>query len=487
MPEPSSRTKNFELSKKEFERQETELTEALLEAQYELRKSIKGPVLVLISGNDAAGKAEVLYRFYEWLDNRFLVTRAFALPEGIAQHMPHLWRYWISLPSPDKLGFYLGSWYHQPQMRLVRHDITTAQFDQQMQEIRRFEQLLVNEGVALLKLWLQVTPNLDAISPDPQSTQSVAMREWGDFSQADHARLEEVTRRMTTLTSTPEAPWIRVPSADPHYRDIQVGRLILEQIRGLRDKDRRQSRPPALSPAPLTVLQQLDYRLKLGKNEYRHQLEHYQAELRTLVRHPDFQGRSVLLVFEGTDAAGKGGTIRRITQCLDPRYLRVHGTRAPTREQRQQPYLLRFWQRVPTPGRVAIFDRSYYGRVLVERVEALTPPHRWQQAYDEINDFEAQLQAAGTVVMKFWLAITPQEQLKRFKARDRSPLKRYKLTDEDWRNRQQWPQYEQALNDMVRHTSTPAAPWQIVPAENKRYARVEVLKRLCRRLREELG
>ena len=469
----------------EFEKQEAELTEALLDAQYELRKSIKGPVLVLISGNDAAGKAELLYRFYDWLDNRFLVTRAFALPEGVEQRMPHLWRYWISLPGPDKLGFYLGSWYHQPQMCRVRGDISAEAFEQQMEEIRRFEQLLVNEGVALLKLWLEVEPG-EGSSSAPEVPTDVAMREWGDFSQADREQLERVTRRMMTLTSTPEAPWIRVPSADPNYRDIEVGRLVLEQIRALRNKTERRSPPPSLAPAPRSVLQQIDYSLRLGKEEYGEQLARYQQELRALIRRPDFAGRSLLLVFEGTDAAGKGGAIRRITRCLDPRYLRVHGTRAPTEEEAHQPYLLRFWRRVPTPGRVAIFDRSYYGRVLVERVEKLTPVDRWQQAYAEINDFEAQLQAAGTIVVKFWLAISEQEQLKRFQARERSPLKRYKLTDEDWRNRERWSEYEQALNDMVAHTSTAEAPWHIVPAENKRYARVEVLRLLCQRLREAL-
>lgn len=473
----------YSLSKKQFEQQQTELTEALLEAQYELRKSIKGPVLVVISGNDAAGKAELLYRFHAWLDNRFLVTRAFALPEGMERHMPHLWRYWISLPGPDKLGFYLGSWYHQPQMCLVRGELRPDVFDRQMQEIRRFEQLLVDEGVALIKLWLEVDSTAEQAA-DPM--QDVAMREWGDFSRTDRARLEQVTLRMIALTSTPEAPWVRVPSADVHYRDIQVGRLVLEQIRSLRDKHKRQSEPPLLKPAPGAVLQQLNYQLKLDKREYKEQLAHYQAELRELVRRPEFAQRSLLLVFEGTDAAGKGGAIRRVTQCLDPRYLRVHGTRAPTPEQQHQPYLLRFWRRVPTRGRVAIFDRSYYGRVLVERVEGFTPPRRWQQAYAELNDFEAQLQATGTVIVKFWLAISEAEQLKRFEARRESPLKRYKLTDEDWRNRKQWPQYEQAVNDMVAHTSTAGAPWHLVSAEDKRYARVEVLKILCCRLREAL-
>lgn len=476
----------YSLSKKAYTQQKTELTEALLEAQYELRKSIKGPVLVLISGNDAAGKAEVLYRFYEWLDNRFLVNRGFVLPEGIEQQMPHLWRYWISLPKPDKLGFYIGSWYHQPQMHMVRGAITIQAFERQMLEIKRFEQLLVDEGVALLKLWLQVEPELDRNSRVPEPGQDVALREWGDFSLADHVQLEQVTQRMMELTSTPEAPWIRVPSADAYHRDIQVGRLVLQQIRSLQNKKTRQSRPPVLQSAPLQVLQEVDYSCKLKKSEYQTQLAHFQSELRALMQRPEFSQRSLLLVFEGTDAAGKGGTIRRITQCLDPRYFRVHGTRAPTREQRQQPYLLRFWQRVPTPGRVAIFDRSYYGRVLVERVEGITPARRWQQAYAELNDFEAQLQTAGTKVVKFWLAITQQEQLERFVARDSSPLKRYKLTKEDWRNRKQWPLYEQALNDMVAQTSTQEAPWHIVSAENKRYARVKVLETLCRRLREAL-
>lgn len=476
----------YTLNKKEFEQQQAELTEALLEAQFELRKSIQGPVLVLISGNDAAGKAELIYRFYGWLDNRFLVTRAFALPEGVESQMPHLWRYWTSLPGPDKLGFYLGSWYHQPQMKRVRREISDEAFAQSMQEIRRFEQLLVNEGVALIKLWLQVEPALEAKAANGGQL-TVAMREWGDFSLADHAQLEHVTRQMMEQTSTPETPWIRVPSTDANYRDIQVGRLILEQIHALRHKETRQTVTAKFKPAPLTALQQLDYRLKLKKDDYAVQLQHYQRELKTLMQSPEFAGRSLLLVFEGTDAAGKGGTIRRITQSLDPRYLRVHGTRAPNRQERDEPYLLRFWRRVPTPGRVAIFDRSYYGRVLVERVEKLTPPARWQQAYAEINDFEAQLQAAGTLVVKFWLAISQKEQLKRFKARDASPLKRYKLTDEDWRNRERWPDYEQALNDMLEHTSTPEAPWHLVSSENKRYARVEVLKILCQRLREELG
>lgn len=474
------------LSKKAFKKQRAELNEALLEAQYELRKANKGPVLVLVSGNDNGGKAEAIYSFYAWLDNRFLDTRAFALPQGIEQRMPHLWRYWISLPGPGKLGFYLGSWYHQPQIRYCRGEIDSEAFRRQMDEIARFEQLLTEEGVALVKLWLQVERSPSGENQSAGQEQTVVMREWGDLGSVDREKVTTSAHLMSALTSTPQAPWIAVPSDDAHYRDIRVGQIVLQQIQQLLGKQHEGPAPTPLLPAPLTRLQQVDYRLTLGKQQYRQQLRHYQARLRELVRHPGFAERSLLLVFEGADAAGKGGTIRRITQCLDPRYMRVHGTRAPTREQRRQPYLLRFWRRVPTPGRVVIFDRSYYGRVLVERVERFCNRRQWQRAYGEINDFEDQLQAKGTLVVKFWLAITEDEQLRRFQARERSPLKRYKLTDEDWRNRKRWPRYEQALNDMLAHTDTASAPWHVISAENKRYARVQTLKILCQTLQQAL-
>lgn len=468
----------YSLSKKELKQKNAELSEALLEAQYALRKAQKGPVLILISGNDEAGKAELIYRFYELLDNRYLYTRAFALPQGIEQQMPHLWRYWISLPKVGRLGFYLGSWYHQPQIRYCRDEITTLTFQHQMEDIARFERLLTDEGITLVKLWLQVDKPPPSRTPD-DGEKTVAMREWGDFSSADYARVLASTQLVSALTSTPQAPWITVPSNNEHYRDIHVGEIVLRQIRQLLDANHDKVTSSPWQPAPLTQLQKLDYTLRLDKAEYKERLQYYQSLLRELVQHPNFADRSLLLVFEGTDAAGKGGTIRRITQCLDPRYMRVHGTRAPTSEERQQPYLLRFWKRVPLPGHITIFDRSYYGRVLVERVEGFCSRRDWQRAYGELNDFEAQLHASGTLVLKFWLAITPEEQLQRFQARAQSPLKRYKLTDEDWRNREQWPQYEQAMNDMVEHTDTAKAPWHVIPAEDKRYARIQTLKVLC--------
>lgn len=470
-------------SKAAYKQQRRELTENLLEAQYALREAGEGPLLIVISGNDEAGKAEVIYRFYEELDNRYLTTRAFTLPQGVERRMPHLWRYWISLPKPARLAFYLGSWYHQPQIRYCRGEIDLPTLHQQMTDIARFEQLLADEGVGLLKLWLEVR---QPGAPEPDAEATVAMREWGHISSADQALVDESFQLISSLTATDAAPWVRVPSDDALYRDIQIGQLVLERMQQMLAQPPAQPAAAPWSPAPLTRLQQVDYRRTLDKDQYNEQLRHYQARLRELVRHPGFADRSLLLVFEGTDAAGKGGAIRRISQCLDPRFLRVHGTRAPTAEEQRQPYLLRFWKRVPLPGQVVIFDRSYYGRVLVERVEGFCKPEEWQRAYGEINDFERQLQAAGTLVVKIWLAITPEEQLKRFQARAASPLKRYKLTEEDWRNRDQWPHYEQAMNDMVERTGTASAPWHVVSAEDKRHARVETLAIICGALQRAL-
>ncbi|UAW99063.1 polyphosphate:AMP phosphotransferase [Halopseudomonas nanhaiensis] len=473
---------------KELKKLDAALTEALLNAQYELRQSGRGPLLVLISGNDFAGKAEAIYAFYKRLDNRHLNTRAFSLPTGLDRDMPRLWRYWRSLPPAGEIGFYLGSWYHQPLMQYSRGEISREQFDQQMLQLLRFEQLLVDDGVGIIKLWLHLTPQhggqqQSLVEPGEQS---VAMREWGDFSAADYEDVRAGAARMRELTSTDESPWHQVLSHDPDYRDIRIGELVLDAcVRVLERTDAEEALQWIGSPERRQ--DQLDFSLALKKSDYKEQLEHYQTRLRELIRHSGFAQRSLLLVFEGTDAAGKGGSIRRITECLDPRQLRVHGTSAPTPEERSHPYLWRFWRRIPRPGTVVVFDRSHYGRVLVERVEEFISPNDWRRAYAEINDFERQLAEAGTAIIKFWLSISADEQLRRFQAREQTPVKRYKLTDEDWRNRAQWPAYQQAMNDMVARTSTRQAPWHLIPAEDKRYARIETLRIVCESLETALG
>ena len=225
---------------------------------------------------------------------------------------------------------------------------------------------------------------------------------------------------------------------------------------------------------------------KISKKEFEEELEKYQGKLNLLTRHVNFKKLSIVVVFEGHDAAGKGGSIRRITQALDARQFRVIPVAAPTEEERVQPYLWRFWRNIPRKGRFAIFDRSWYGRVLVERVEGYCKHADWMRAYGEINDFEEQLQRNKTMVIKFWLSISQEEQLRRFKEREKISFKRFKITDEDWRNREKWSDYEVAVCDMIDRTSTEIAPWTMVEANDKQFARIKVLRTLCERIEKAL-
>ena len=248
-------------------------------------------------------------------------------------------------------------------------------------------------------------------------------------------------------------------------------------------------RTPPLLPSidRRDVLQLLDYEKRLGKERYQKQLERWQGRLATLTRDRRFRDHAVAAVFEGSDAAGKGGAIRRITGALDARQYEVIPIAAPTEEERAQPYLWRFWRHVPRRGRFMIFDRSWYGRVLVERVEGFAAEADWMRAYSEINDFEDQLGRAGLIVVKFYLAITKPEQLKRFRLRQRTEFKRFKITAEDWRNRKKWEAYNLASCEMIDRTSTDFAPWELVPSNDKYLARIQILKTLCRQIERALG
>lgn len=233
-------------------------------------------------------------------------------------------------------------------------------------------------------------------------------------------------------------------------------------------------------------LQQLDMKQNLLPDEYQAKMKDLKNKIRELTFLSKAKDRPILFVFEGWDAAGKGGSIRRLTQEIDPRLFEVHNISAPNAEEIQHHYLWRFWNRIPKKGHIGIFDRSYYGRVLVERVEGFATESEWSRAYEEILLFEEQLVSFGTIVIKFWLHIDSEEQLLRFETRKNDPLKRWKLTDEDWRNRDKWPLYEEAANQMFQKTDAPKAPWFLVPANDKYFARIKVLETVVGRLQEEL-
>jgi polyphosphate kinase 2 (PPK2 family) len=246
-------------------------------------------------------------------------------------------------------------------------------------------------------------------------------------------------------------------------------------------------RPPPPSPPQMSIVGRLDLSLAMDPSDYERRLLKYQARLNEATRRMrDAQRRSMIIVLEGPDAAGKGGAIRRLTAAMDARDYQVMSVAAPTDEERARPYLWRFWRRLPPRGRVTIYDRSWYGRVLVERIEGFCADEDWNRAYAEINAFEEQLVESGTVIAKFWIAVSPEEQLRRFRERQETPYKQYKLTDEDWRNRDKWQAYEAAACDMIGRTSTELAGWTLVEGDNKEWARIKVMRTVVKTLERAL-
>ena len=341
--------------------------------------------------------------------------------------------------------------------------------------------------ILIIKFWLHLSKKkqekrFKELEKNPLTRWKVTDRDWKHFKAYD--KFQEVHEHVIRHTSTAEAPWLIVEGEDAHYRNLTVGKVILKAIQERLEQEQvvpAKILAPPLMPAidNLHLLKTLDMKQALSKDKFKVQLEKYQGRLNVLTRDPKFKYMSVIAVFEGNDAAGKGGSIRRITGALDARYYQVIPIAAPSEEERAQPYLWRFWRHLPRKGRVTIFDRSWYGRVLVERVEGFCAEVDWMRAYGEINDFEAQMVRHHLLVVKFWLAITKDEQLRRFEERQRTGFKSFKITEEDWRNREKWEEYEQAVCDMVDQTSTLLAPWTLVEANDKNFARIKILKTLC--------
>jgi polyphosphate:AMP phosphotransferase len=481
------------LSKQEFKRVEPKLRQRLLALQYKLLENGRFPVIILVNGVDGAGKGETVNLLNEWMDPRHIHTHAFGPLTDVERERPEMWRFWQALPPKGRIGILFGSWYTDPILQRVMGHEKRTQFELRLESIRHFERMLVSESALILKLWFHLSKKaqrkrLKALSADRKTAWRVNKEDWKYFERYD--KFVDVSEEALRETSTGEAPWDVIEGSDHEYRSLTAGRLLEDALAARLKGKRPVISPPAPPPAPpldgRSLLGSFDYERRLERRKYARRLAKLQARLAMLTRTKAMRDRSLILVFEGMDAAGKGSTIRRITQTLDARYYRVIPIAAPTDEERAQPYLWRFWRHVPMHGRSVIFDRSWYGRVLVERVEGYCSEFDWMRAYSEINDFEEQLTRAGGIVAKFWLAITPEEQLRRFKARQRTPYKRFKITAEDWRNRKKWPAYEQAVNDMIERTSTEPAPWNIIASDDKLFARTEALERLCERIEASL-
>lgn len=518
------------VSKQEFDGKAPELHTNLLKIQRELQKS-KQSLIIIVSGVEGAGKGDVVNRLNEWLDSRGMKTTAFWDETDEQAMRPRYWRFWRTMPPRGTIGIMFGSWYTKPIIDRVYDNIDEAEYERRLQEIVEFERMLSAENVIFVKLWFHLAKEkVQKNLKQDAKTKKVKLRNnpYNTKFSKEFDQFLKVSEVAIRSTDKGDAPWHVVEASDPQYRDLLTGQIILEALQNAlavaaetsaaalpvsaatataamtaaapatakavaKTPAKKAARTVAKTPAKqkasdglLTVLDAIDLTRKLQEDDYKQKLEKWQLKLQALSWQAREQRRSVVIVFEGWDAAGKGSTIRRLTQAIDARLYQVISSAAPTDEEAAQHYLWRFWRHLPMAGYLSIYDRSWYGRVLVERVEKITAEERWKRGYTEINLFEQQLSEHGIIVLKFWLHLSPEEQLRRFKEREKTPWKQHKISEDDWRNRDKWNDYKLAINDMVAHTSTSIAPWHLVAAEDKKFGRIDVLKTVCRTLKKAL-
>lgn len=472
------------MKKSQYKEEVKALRAELIQLQLSL-KDADFPVLIVIGGDDRSGRHETLNLLHEWMDPRFLQANAYGFPTEEEQQKPFMWRYWKDLPPKGLIGLCLRDWTSYSIIEHLVDQLDQEQLAKRIEYSKKFEETLTSDGMLIIKIWLhlpeeELKQRLKVERKQVHKTWQIHQRDQQIYNDFDHAK--NVIRNTLKATHSEASPWHIIDSSDLYERNLNVGNLIAEQIKT------RLKNPPETQSAKLhrelsafkgNHLAKVDLSQSIDKSEYKKALKHWQQKASLLIHQFQEKDQSCVIVFEGWDAAGKGGCIRRLTTSIDAGFYRVIPIAAPTEEELSHHYLWRFWRKIPRAGRMSIFDRSWYGRVLVERVEGFAEPHEWQDAYDEINDFEQQLHDKGIPVIKFWLHIDKDEQLSRFKERESIPYKHHKITEEDYRNREKWDDYEIAINDMIDYTSTEYAPWRLIPANSKHFARIEVLKHVC--------
>jgi len=469
------------IDKDDYRRQFAGLQNELRELQQAIREA-QLPVLVIFQEFPLAGRMDSVRKLTEALDPRgFLVhSSKHRTQEETLRHW--LWRYWMRLPERGKIGFFERSWYSRVIEGRVARTTLPADLPAYFREINQTEAMLTADGALIVKFWLHVSKKEQrkriregAKDPYWKFTGERDLTAESEEQYEDYARASE---EMLARTSTPLSPWITIDSEDRRARRLNVFATLAEHISAAlarRPGTGAVSAPPPPRAVP-AILDKIDFSRRLSQEAYEERKKSLQAELRKNHYECVSRGLSHVIVFEGWDAAGKGGTIRRLTAYFDPHYYDVIPVSKPTKEELDRHYLWRFWRHLPRAGHIVIYDRSWYGRVMVERIEGFCTEPEWRRAYQEINDFETQLDRANIGVVKFWLHISNEEQLIRFNERAADPHRQWKLTEEDWRNREKWDAYRDAVDSMVERTSTKHAPWHIVPANCKRSARVECME-----------
>lgn len=469
-----------EVSKEEFKEQVQELRTQLIQAQI-TSKEYPGPIIILISGMDGAGKGELVNFLGDILDMRDVVINTFWDETDDEKNRPYYWRFWRSLPARGQIGIFFGAWYTNPIQNRVNNEIDDLTLEHELRRIVRMENMLTDDNAVILKFWLHLSKKaqkdkhnaLEKKFKDAKETMDRAM--W-NFNHYD--KIKDAAEQVIRYTDRAHARWQLIEATDKRHSQLKVLKSILQTIEYANSntvKDQKQSMPSLTQSAPL--IDSIDLSKTIEPDTYKKELKQYQAKINQLAWKAYKQNISSVIIFEGVDAAGKGGCIKRLTQSVDTRLQQVISVAAPTDEEKNHHYLWRFWRHLPRAGFVTTYDRSWYGRVLVERVEGFASESAWNRSYEEINEFEEQLTESGILLLKFWIHIDQDEQLRRFKEREVIPWKQHKITDEDWRNREKWPEYKDAINEMITRTSTRQSAWHLISGNDKKSARIEVLKK----------
>ncbi len=481
------------LLKSEFKMEEERFRVELLQLQRQLAEA-NIATLIIVAGVEGGGKGDVVDGLNKWFDSRGIETHAFWDETDEERERPDAWRYWRRLPPRGSIGIMFGGWYWDPIYQHAAGQIDDAGLDEASSCIKAIECMLQQDGLLIIKLWFHLSKKCFEKQMKHRREVTRHLPQAGNGKLSSHySHFQVSAERVIRHTDVAENPWHLIEADDANFRDASVARILeatlTQRLSEEEFVDRRASHHPTVA-APIeaasTILDALDNSRTLARDEYKQQLKKYEDRLRKLTWQAYDAKRSCVILFEGWDAAGKGGAIRCLTTPMDSRLYRVFSVAAPTDEESAHHYLWRFWRQIPRAGYTTFYDRSWYGRVLVERVENFAKPHEWQRGYQEINEFEEQITEHGIVLIKFWLHITPEEQLSRFKEREQTAWKQHKITADDWRNRDKWDAYKIAVNEMILRTSTGKAPWSLVAANDKLAARIEVIKTVCERLEAAL-
>lgn len=477
-------------SDEEIDKNLRELRELLATKQTALKEQGK-PVMVVFEGWGTSGKGSVIGKIIKNIDPRFFKVTTMSVKSEEEERKPFLYRHFVRIPEAGKYMFFDGSWMDEVTSDYLHEEISEEDYRKRITSIKRFERQLTDNGYLVMKFFLHIDENeqkkrIDNLLESKNTKWRVSDKD--KWQNKHYKKCLKVYDAYLNETNLPSAPWYIIDAKNKKWAELQVLDFLIKGIDTALMNDKVAvpllqntfplSKTPKLADIPLDK--------ELTEEEYRIELDKCQKRLAELHNELYRKKIPVIIAYEGWDAAGKGGNIKRITGALDPRGYEVHPIASPEPHEKARHFLWRFWNRLPKTGHIAIFDRTWYGRVMVERLEGFCSENDWQRAYNEINEFEKELSDWGAVVIKFWVQIDKDVQLERFTDRQNTPSKQWKITDEDWRNREKWDLYEEAIDEMLQKTNTPYAPWVVLESNDKKYARIKALNTVIEHIEAKL-